>query len=707
MDSPLLRNVSLRWLLGAGLLLGGLPAGCGQTAQRDVPPGMLRGTLRMRVASFEDRAETRYRLVTNDETIELSFADKAPPVAPLADVIVGGIREGNKLRVDRFEVVKTEGEQTEALAPAKRTLKIALISVDSTYMPARGKQRLLTAADSPAAFYRDNSYGDWTIEGDAFGPFSISIPNCNDSELDPIAMRATAAAQAAGMDPSQYDNFMFMMPASAGCLWGGIAEVGTNPTIGFKNGKNTWYRGDGCVVFAQELGHNFGLLHSHSCTSPPYASQDYGNGACAGFSEYGDRFTPMGGGCGHFNAPELGHMGFISGCNTIEVAANGMFEIGPIETRCDGPQVLRVPGAADVNQGPQFIYAEYRRGMGTVGSDTRSTAGVYLHASAAYGGNLTNTVDPDTRYAVDPFTIHAALTAGQQWTEPTSGVTFHVVSAGATATVELTFAAGGGAAPKCSDGSAPPAAPKCGSVGDGGAVDGAGGAGGAGGRIDGGAGAMGSGGRSGSGGQGGTVGGGGAGAGGGVGVGGGGTNAGSGGGAGVAGGAGSAGSSIGGNGSTGSGRVGAPAAEDSGCGCRVAHAATGARLAWCLVALGALLARRLRRKSPRARLRQIFRCEIDHRSSATSTQADRTGATLLGKADWHRPRGPSPCIVTLPASPGRHLAKTAAIADRDLLLPKTVGVVLGSVFRPPAALKATRLHHIASQDPSVPVTEEL
>jgi len=37
----------------------------------------------------------------------------------------------------------------------------------------------------------------------------------------------------------------------------------------------------------------------------------------------------------------------------------------------------------------------------------------------------------------------------------------------------------------------------------------------------------------------------------------------------------------------------------------------------------------------------VLRCQIDHRSSDTPTQADRTGATLLGKADWQERRGTS------------------------------------------------------------------
>jgi Gametolysin peptidase M11 len=468
-------------LVALGLL------GCGQGGKDELSPGAVRGTLRMRIADFDDHSETLYRLVTKSETLELTFANRPPLASVGAEVAVRGVRDGQRMRVEALDLLRTE-ETLELDLPAKQALRMALIIVDSTYTTTRGRQRLLQAADSPAAFYRDNSYGDWTIEGDAFGPYTIDIPNCNDSELDPIAARASAAAQAAGVDVSQYDNLMFYLPASAGCTWGGIAEVGTNPTQGFKNGKNTWYRSDGCVVFAQELGHNFGLLHSHTCTAPPYASSDYGNAACAGFREYGDAYTPMGGGCGHFNAPEAGSLGLISGCNTVAVAGTGTFEIGPIEARCGGPQVLRVAGATNVNQGPQYIYAEYRLGQGTLGSDTRSLPGVYLHASAEYGGNLTNTVDPDHRYAVDPFLVHAPLGANQEWMEPTSGVTFRVVAAGPTATVQLTFAAGGAGAPKCIDGSTPPATPMCGSVVVDGGPGGSGGAGGGGGsRMDGGA----------------------------------------------------------------------------------------------------------------------------------------------------------------------------------------------------------------------------
>jgi hypothetical protein len=104
--------------------------------------------------------------------------------------------------------------------------------------------------------------------------------------------------------------------------------------------------------------------------------------------------------------------GFITGCNTVEVTSTGTFELGPIETKCAGPQVIRVPTNAMANKGPQFIYVEYRKGSGTVGSDSKSTQGIYFHASAEYGGNATGIffdAGHDYDYALDPFWIHAPL----------------------------------------------------------------------------------------------------------------------------------------------------------------------------------------------------------------------------------------------------------------------------------------------------------
>src|SRR5262245_11078170 len=106
-----------RWLVPA--LFGLALSGCGQAQRDDLPPGAVRGTLRMRIATYEDHSETFYRLVTPDETISLSF-DKPPLVAPGSDVVVRGVREADRLRVTELEVKRNEAqEETLAYVPEK------------------------------------------------------------------------------------------------------------------------------------------------------------------------------------------------------------------------------------------------------------------------------------------------------------------------------------------------------------------------------------------------------------------------------------------------------------------------------------------------------------------------------------------------------------------------------------------------------------
>jgi MYXO-CTERM domain-containing protein len=465
--------------INVGLVAGIGMLGCGEarpgdvSLTGDVPNGIV-GTLHARIASYDDHAETYYRLVRDDgEEISLDFGSNAPRARPGERIAVRGPRTDSRIEVDGYEIVRRArdvGESRQALnGSAKRTFRIAAISLDTNVNAAKMKSRVFTDVDSPTAFYRDNSYGDWTLEGDVFGPYTVPIANCQESNLWNIAADAKAAAAADGIDPSKYDDFMYFVPASAGCSWGGIAEVGVSEVRGFINAVNSWYRGTGCVVLAQELGHNFGLLHSHKCAAPPYAAKTYGTTSCAMFSEYGDPFTPMGGGCGHFNAPESAAQGFIAGCNTLEVTSSGTFEIGPIEAKCAGPQVIRIPNNATPNYGPQYIYVEYRKGMGSIGSDTKSPAGLYFHASAEYGGNRTDIVfdgGHDFDYALDPFFIHDPIAVvDTTWTEPSSNATFKLTAIGQTAIVEVTLPGTTPGAAKCIDGATPPAAPMCAPLG--------------------------------------------------------------------------------------------------------------------------------------------------------------------------------------------------------------------------------------------------
>jgi MYXO-CTERM domain-containing protein len=454
-----------------GVVAGSFVFGCGELHSIDAeskPDGLV-GTVRSLIVSYGDHAESFDRLVGDDgEEISLDFRH-VPRRARVGDrIFARGARDGNRIEVSGFDVLSAtdnEVQQPPSIAP-HRTIRLAVLLLTPEITKETLARRVFTDPDSPAALYRENSYGAWTLEGDVFGPYTIATTSCRQSVFYVIAEEAAAAAAPDGFDPAAYDNLLYYIgERTTGCNFAAAAEVGINVVRGFFNAKYSWYREAGCVALAQELGHNFGLLHAHECAEPPYTIRTPDSGACQGFNEYGDKYTPMGGGCGHLNAPESAALEFISGCNTLDVTSSGTFEIGPIEAKCSGPQVIRISARATANYGAQYIYVEYRRGVGSVGSDRLSPQGIYFHASAEYGGNPTG-IDSGNRhnmdYALDPFQIHEPLTTvDSAWTEPSSGARFKLTAMGDTATVEVVIPEGGGGAVRCIDGSPSPSSPLC------------------------------------------------------------------------------------------------------------------------------------------------------------------------------------------------------------------------------------------------------
>ena len=454
----------------AGLLL----CGCGEARDGHAQPAhdmrdmqeSLVGMLHAQVAAYADHTQTSYQLVLDDgKEIALDFgADQ--PHAPIGQrVVVRGPRVGSRVAVDGYDIARREhdvGESQQATTErVKRNFRIAAIILDPKVPPAIFRSRIFGAFDSVATFFAENSYGDWTFEGDVFGPYAIPLDDCMD--MSKLAEAAKEAASVDGLDASRYDKFLFRVPSDASCTWKFLSDFGVNEVRGLISGVNTWYTLTDCLTLANGVGVSFGLRRAHRCTAPPYVTGGYGPMSCEGAFD-NDPFSPMGGSCGHFSAPESGALGFISGCNTLDVTSSGTFEIGPIEAKCSGPQVIRISANATVNFGPQYIYVEYRLGGQAVRSDLVSTRGVYFHASAEYGGNRTNIPDASFSryYALDSIYIRDPIdTVGATWTEPSSGATFKLIAMGPTATVEVTLPDSTAGPAQCIDGTSPPSAPTC------------------------------------------------------------------------------------------------------------------------------------------------------------------------------------------------------------------------------------------------------
>jgi len=424
------------------------------------------------IATYEDGStEIMFRLRTpSGESVELVF-DAPPAVDPGAAVIVQGTRDGpRKFHVSSIEVVPTSVETelrplaTEQADRPLPPLKVAVLVLDPNYTTAQARKRLLDDPDGPRSFYRDNTFGNWNIAGDAFGPLKVDTFNCAE-RFDDIATEALQAARDAGVDIDGYTQVAYYVPrAGSNCGWSGLGDVGkmpsrtaTGPSYG-KPARDSWYAGTlGCGAFNQELGHNYGLQHGHICLSPPYT------GSCQGYSEYGDPYSPMGNGCGHLTAVEIGELNGFTPCNVIDVI-DGTYEMGAIEQACTGPQVLRWKDPKGARRA-EYVYVEYRRKLGIEATSTRLIEGIYIHYGAEYKDpSVLNWQTPangasDFLVPTGGTASKAALLAGQSWTA-VGGAVFHVVSLGDTAVVQVSNTGRTGGA-TCLDGTMASGPPTC------------------------------------------------------------------------------------------------------------------------------------------------------------------------------------------------------------------------------------------------------
>lgn len=300
----------------------------------------------------------------------------------------------------------------------------------------QAKGEMFIDDDSTNVFYGENSYGKEKIAGDVFGAYSIDTPGaCNPSF---IADQGLQAFIEKGHDPQDFRQFMWWFPGLGDCGFGGLASVGSvaDPA------RDSWYNGNfGCVVRNQEIGHNYGMGHSHSYDCTDEMGMDVPFGDNCEHIEYGDPYDPMGGGCSHMNTVQKAYMGWLEGCNIVETAASGTYTLLPMELPCNGTQTLRFRAYDD-----RYYYLEYRQPLGVDAND--GLDGVLVHVSGGF------------EYSPSPYILDVGnagvLDAGDSYTDPEGVVTMTVVEHdGTRAIVDIQFADGGSGTPECYGGGDP------------------------------------------------------------------------------------------------------------------------------------------------------------------------------------------------------------------------------------------------------------
>src|SRR5213075_1465270 len=136
---------------------------------------------------------------------------------------------------------------------------------------------------------------------------------CN---LPQVRAQGSAAAAAAGYDPSKYDRVVFIHPEQ-NCPWSGVTQAATV----FLNGAVTTY------LVAHERGHSFGLGHANLTDC-----KRHGCGAL----EYGDPYDTMGVGSGDFSAQAKVGLGWLTNVGTPGKELT--YDLAPIERPSRLPQ---------------------------------------------------------------------------------------------------------------------------------------------------------------------------------------------------------------------------------------------------------------------------------------------------------------------------------------------------------------------------------
>jgi MYXO-CTERM domain-containing protein len=500
--------------------------------ETDDAPGAVQGELQaisvLGVPNGQRSMFYSLRLPGSDEDIELIF-DRDPNLTSKTTLRVWGAEQGEAFHVTRYRVIEPETDpELDRLAligqPAvqrrvawvqmningggvNQTVAQAnqLIFERTAPGPLFGETHNATRNDKTLSQYYDEvTYGMLSLQGQVEGPLAYSGNVCPDNFNGPADAMRNQITQMG----RTYDHYYLYwgQDQMCGTGWGEQGRKNTPGRYVWLN-NSTW-----CAATAQEIGHNFGMMHASTtdCGSNILSNDMSG---CTS-SEYGSQITVMGGGCRHLNAIEKWYEGWLLQCNGVRVTSSATFTLFPIEIPCNGIQVLQIPfpSGAPTRQTrtdqsgntPITLRNYYLELRASTGLDTGMTPGVYVHVAGDVPGPSSNGPRTFLLDMVPSSQAFNPMTAGQMYSDPAGGVSFTVNSfdansASVTVTVSTTggnTCIGGGAL----QGTGPTT---CGSGGMGG-MGGMGGAGGAG--AGGKAGAGGAGGKGGAGGAGGGAG---------------------------------------------------------------------------------------------------------------------------------------------------------------------------------------------------------
>lgn len=385
-------------VMAAGLLLGAAvwPA-FGQTTDTTDGDVLLDGILSVVHVDEVDPAKSRYEYFVEDvktkAMTQLFF--KLPPKALLRTgdkIRVKGRRLHNALNVTDFAVgdstdtsgsTSTNGSVAAAATPHHAIVMVVNMTgapYDGTTPPydatvvTQAAAQMFGSSYSVNTVYTESSFSQMNFPGSVANVVLVSVPYDNTCAYYTISNNADTAAQLAGVNLSQYQHRVYLVPPTkiSGCSWLALGQIGN---YGSTAVYRSWSTRNDALAYAHELGHNLGW--HHAATDP--------NNDGTFDVEYGDTSDLMGYCCSKrkINSVHSDQIGWFSGATlasrVVNVTTPGVYVLSPLGSdplTTVNPQILKITPPDN----SRTYYLSYRRPIGldaTIAS--KYTTGVNIH----------------------------------------------------------------------------------------------------------------------------------------------------------------------------------------------------------------------------------------------------------------------------------------------------------------------------------------
>jgi hypothetical protein len=370
--------------------------------------------------------------------LEVHFSGEAPALAAGQTVTVMGVRLGQLAAVSQW---RYEGGMRAATVACNTTgeQRIAVLLVSFPTKPLQStitsdmlRETYFGQGLSLDRYLQESSYGKAWASGQVFGPFVLDA----DYIGQPTAVRDAAIRAAAGLvDFRNFSRIALVVPqSSTGLISGGMGTMGCSEIPLYPSGSvvasTTWLgdvslgsKVDRVATASHEMGHNLGLGHA--------GVADFGDEPLGPVGqlpapwdqqrEYGDSFSNMGRGLGHWSGYHKFILGWLqSGTDVLDVDAGGAYTLRPYEDSVGGIKALRVRRGTGNDT---WLWLENRQPQGIF--DTSLPDSAFTGAIIHYEDRGWGLIPALLRFNIDTgiFFENAPLVAGANWTDPYSNLT--------------------------------------------------------------------------------------------------------------------------------------------------------------------------------------------------------------------------------------------------------------------------------------------